>query len=81
MDLFCLSILQKFKLTYDPNENYIFLINLGEKIVFAYGEAISYNEIFVLPETSAQAWVNSVLWDCKVAVIKYFVRGEERPWS
>lgn len=79
MDLVYLAIMNTCKLKYDANESYIFIENMDDEALYVRGSHIYPGQVFVLPESLAYVYSNS-LCDSKTAVVAFIVKGEEMPW-
>jgi hypothetical protein len=81
MDLVYLAIMSHCGVRFWPNENYVFILNMDDEVLYVNETTIYPDQIFVLPEYSARPYMRDVLAFRKIAVITYLVRGEEQPWS
>lgn len=80
MDLVYSAIIKTCGFTYREEQNYVFILNVGEDIVCIVSLIIHPNQVFVLPECLVRKYAN-FLDEYKLAVVGYLVKGEEQPWS
>lgn len=80
MDLVYLAIIKKWGFTYREDQNYVFILNMGEGMIYIIGLIVYPGQVFVLPEPIVRKYAN-YLDEYRVAVVGYSVKGEEQPWS